>query len=68
MTGPTEYGFEEGMTCGRPNEDGTTCEGVMGELERRGDCSCHISPPCNACLDSISCCAECGRSHEDDEE
>lgn len=68
MTSPTEYGFEEGMLCYRPNEDGTACTGFMGELERRGDCSCHISPPCNNCIEAVSTCSECGRSTNDDEE
>lgn len=47
-------GKEEGNTC---NRDG--CTGEM-EYKKDGVCSCHINPPCSACVDSILTCNECG--------
>lgn|GEM_PF-303396 len=46
-------GDEEGARC---NRDG--CAGLM-KFERQGDCSCHIRPPCSACVDSFLVCSEC---------
>lgn len=43
-------------------------EGCIGILEivRHGDCSCHINPPCNVCLDATLQCSICGREIEND--
>jgi hypothetical protein len=29
-------------------------------VTRRGDCSCHIAPPCGACVDAPLVCSICG--------
>lgn len=50
----TEFGTEEGDLCKR---DG--CCGRIIILPR-GECSCHISPPCWACENSFYCCSDCG--------
>ena len=50
----SKIGFEEGEVCGR---DG--CEGVI-QLEEHKGCSCHISPPCNNCVDRDVFCPQCG--------
>lgn len=55
-------GYEAGELCRR---DG--CAGVIVEGERRGDCSCHISPPCGACTEPREHCPECGWRLVDDE-
>lgn len=47
------HGVEEGETCGRNG-----CQGVI-ELEEHKGCSCHISPPCSACVDWDVFCPEC---------
>lgn len=47
-------GADEGDIC---NRDG--CTGRL-ELTESKDCSCHISPPCNSCLDIHSHCPVCG--------
>lgn len=48
------HGIEEGEVC---NRDG--CKGVI-ELEEHKGCSCHISPPCSACVDRDVFCPMCG--------
>lgn len=30
------------------------------EIVRQGDCSCHIAPPCGACVGAPLICSECG--------
>lgn len=45
---------EEGDKC--PYHD---CGGII-ELARSGDCTCHIAPPCGACVDSYLRCPRCG--------
>ena len=47
-------GTEEGDVCGR---DG--CDGVM-DWKPAENCSCHVSPPCSACVDAPLWCPECG--------
>ena len=46
--------LEEGDNC--PQHE---CDGKMG-YGRVMNCSCHISPPCNACVDNPLVCLECG--------
>ena len=46
--------LEEGSTC--PNAG---CNGTMKPSEIVG-CSCHINPPCSACVDAGYECVECG--------
>lgn len=42
-----------------PNEgDSCPCGGVF-EYIREGDCSCHISPPCNNCVEAPLKCNQC---------
>lgn len=35
------------------------CDGVF-EYTRQDPCSCHISPPCSACVDAPLVCNKCG--------
>ena len=42
------------------------CVGYF-EFIRDEPCSCHISPPCSACVDAPLVCNECGYSPEDEE-
>lgn len=49
-----ELGHLEGEICGR---DG--CHGVIEEHQIE-NCSCHISPPCPACLTPREYCDTCG--------
>ena len=53
--------FDEGDAC--PTECG-------GRLERvqQGVCSCHINPPCNACMDAPLLCGNCGENPYEYEE
>lgn len=46
-------GHWEGEACCRNG-----CKGVI-ELEAKGDCSCHISPPCGACVNQAAFCPVC---------
>lgn len=55
----TEPGDMEGHIC---NRDG--CKGVI-ELLPVEDCSCHISPPCGACVGQKATCPECDWMSED---
>jgi hypothetical protein len=48
-------GTEEGERCG---SDG--CQGVL-EFVRHGDCSCHLSSPCENCVNTVLECPDCGR-------
>lgn len=45
------------------------CEGKLESIEEQAeDCSCHISPPCSACVEwqSQLRCSECGWQTADD--
>lgn len=53
-------GIEEGDGCGRNG-----CDGVM-EIEPVKDCSCHIAPPCSACVEARVWCPKCGYVVEKD--
>lgn len=46
--------YEEGQDC-------PECEDGVLEWNRRDgeSCSCHINPPCSACVDSILTCTHC---------
>jgi hypothetical protein len=46
--------LEEGDACPAPGCDGTIV------IQRDGDCSSHISPPCGACVDARLACDVCG--------
>lgn len=67
-----EIGTEEGAICGRhaePDEDAprgykpNPCKGTMHFDEVEG-CTCHISPPCRACVDNPLVCDTCGEELE----
>lgn len=45
----------EGQLC-----DTAECGGTY-EYPRVADCSCHISPPCEACIANLVECTVCGR-------
>ncbi len=49
--------IEEGDRC--PH-----CCGRMGYGDVEG-CRCHISPPCNACVDNPLICLQCGLSADE---
>jgi hypothetical protein len=51
--------FEEGDVC--PEED---CPGVL-EYKRVDACFCHISQPCNACVEAPLVCPHCGEIPEE---
>ena len=51
-------------------EEGDRCpECKEGELEYPSaeNCSCHIDPPCAACVEVPLTCVECGWENEEDE-
>lgn len=60
-----KFGVEDGEPCGRPNEDGFACDGEMILLDVEG-CSCHISPPCGACVENAPVCSVCGKSGDEE--
>jgi len=49
-----EYGYLEGEVCRR---DG--CSGVIKRSSSDLSCSCHIAPPCPACIEEREFCPEC---------
>lgn len=53
------YGISEDEVC---NRDG--CKGIM-KREKEGSCSCHINPPCSACVDAHLVCSVCGFDETD---
>ncbi|HBG52094.1 MAG TPA: hypothetical protein DDW89_09845 [Gammaproteobacteria bacterium] len=57
----TEIGTEEGDLCGR--------FGCTGHIEWQvgKNCSCHLSPPCMACVTAPLMCSECGWEEGDDD-
>lgn len=48
------HDLSEGAKC--PEQD---CNGTL-QILRHGDCTCHIAPPCEACMRADLCCQECG--------
>lgn len=69
---PHEIGMEEGDDCGRyhePDEDAPRgykpkpCGGAMHFRDVEG-CSCHICPPCGACVSNPLVCDTCGEIAE----
>jgi hypothetical protein len=54
-----ELGYHEGEVCNRRTGDVKRCAGIISMREVE-NCSCHIAPPCNACVDLRSYCDECG--------
>lgn len=49
-----KIGIDEGDDCNRDYGDGIgPCQGTM--IFEPDDCYCHMSPPCNACLDGLTC-------------
>ena len=63
VTDPFPIGYEEDAPCNRPNPD-ALCHGKM--IFKSVDCYCHISPPCEQCLDGLTC-TECGWRASDDQ-
>jgi hypothetical protein len=55
-----KHGLCEGDICNR--------NGCSGEMIINDDrnCSCHISPPCNACVEEGIKCDECGEFSYDE--
>ena len=47
-------GSEDGTRCNRNG-----CEGII-EVVKPENCSCHVNPPCDACVDAKAGCAVCG--------
>ena len=54
------YGVEEGDTCFRE-----WCQGKLAYVRNRS-CSCHINPPCSACVDAKLACTKCGFEPEEE--
>ena len=57
----TEHGHTKGEVCRR-----NRCQGVIDETDVEG-CSCHISPPCGACVEDRAFCPECDWHGKDDQ-
>ena len=55
-----EVGVMDGDIC---NRDG--CEGIL-ELSHVENCSCHINPPCQACVGRSIVCPVCGYDSADE--
>lgn len=55
-----DIGINEGERCNRD-----CCQGVM-KFVPNGNCSCHISPPCNACEEAHLLCNACDADPEDE--
>lgn len=51
----------EGDSCPQPD-----CKGTLAYI-REGSCSCHINPPCSACVDAPLACDKCGTPAEEEE-
>ncbi|AKV03165.1 hypothetical protein AKJ09_09828 [Labilithrix luteola] len=51
-------GFRVGDSCDTP--------GCQGSFENERDCSCHIRPPCDGCVEPLLSCSECGRDPNDE--
>ena len=60
-------GKEEGdvMKEYQEGDDCPKCLGSMG-YERVDNCSCHINPPCGACVENPLVCLKCGFNPEED--
>lgn len=43
------------------------CDGLY-KLTREGDCACHITPPCSACMDAPLICRVCNDEVRVDDE
>lgn len=55
------YGYEENEIC---NRDG--CKGIIKEHPVE-NCSCHIAPPCSACVKDRHYCEICDWIAEEEE-
>lgn len=53
-------GVVEGDKCNRDN-----CDGVIDRHEPE-NCSCHINPPCSACMEPANYCPKCGWEEADE--
>jgi hypothetical protein len=60
-----KHGSDEGERCNRLNDDGFACDGEM-ELMPVSGCSCHISPPCSACVGNAPACTVCAKSGDEE--
>ena len=53
--------MEEGEKC-------PDCHEGTFQFVRKGECSCHIAPPCGSCTSAILKCDECGLGEDEIEE
>lgn len=53
------FGISDGEICRRNG-----CDGVMYRYDE-SNCSCHISPPCNNCVNAIYACDKCDETTEE---
>jgi len=63
----TQYAedFIEGQDCPMLTaKDGQPCAGTLQYADPE-NCSCHICPPCNACMDVPLVCTDCHWEAED---
>lgn len=54
------FGVEIGEICKRND-----CKGIIEAIDK-GDCSCHLNPPCGSCTEIREYCPECGWRAKDD--
>jgi hypothetical protein len=53
-------GFEAGDPCNRNG-----CPGIIEDRPVE-NCTCHICPPCRACIEARTFCPECGREAKEE--
>jgi hypothetical protein len=54
-------GYETGDKCNREG-----CLGIIKEREKE-TCSCHINPPCSACVEPRAYCESCGWDEKEEQ-
>lgn len=57
----SELGIDYGEICWRNG-----CQGEI-DMHPKGDCSCHLNPPCGACTEHREFCPLCGWEARDEE-
>lgn len=61
MSAEINFGVVEGEACGRNG-----CAGTI-DAHPVENCSCHINPPCRACVTNRKYCSACGWSAEEED-
>lgn len=60
-----ETGIDEGSTCNRSTDKHDHCNGTIC-IYPVDNCSCHINPPCSACMELRLFCPKCGWEETDE--